>query len=179
MASYYEQYVNEWVDVELVGRMPDGKPPRVRLRQLSPIEWNATRVGFPIQGIETDGVQLTPEQYREYIRDVVTRALVAMEVQDGDTGRRWQPVRIVPGTTSKSEWDIPIEVFDRPMVPPSARNVDRCMAALERDLTDGPPFDRVSGDTFRGRADGALVDSCREVPPKPARTRNRKAGRAR
>ncbi len=180
MASYYEREINVWVDVPLAGRMPDGKPPRVRLRQLSPIEWKATTVGFPLQGITDDGPTLTPEQYRAYIRDVVTRSLAFLEVPDekSPTGRKWQAVRITPGATSDAEWDIPIEAFDRPALP-ADRNVDRCFAALENDLKNGPPFERVSGDNFRPGADGGLVDSGGTVEQKPARARNRNRGRAR
>lgn len=168
MASYWETYVYDYVDVELRGRMPDGKPPRLRLRQLSPIEWAATKVGFPITGIESEGPELTPEQYRAYMRDVVTRALIAMEIPDGNGGRRWQPVRLIPGTEAGGEWDLPMELFDRPMTPPTDRNIERCFNRLFADLKDGEPFDRVSGDSFRGGADGSLVGAVGEMPEESA-----------
>lgn len=177
MASYYEQFVNEWVVVELVGSLPDGRPPRVQLRQPTPLEWEAFYGGFPIEGIAGEAQPENEQMRRTRWRRLVQAAFWALEVPDeaSPTGRRWQRARLVDGDSAANEWDIPMELFDRQEQSADNRNLDRCATALRYDLKHGAPFDKVADATFRNTPTGDALGSVGAGKPHPARNRVRRS----
>ena len=157
----------EPIVVELAGALDDGRPPRVALRQLSPIEWQSTRKGMPVAAPPEVEAQKTREQKEQddlenrlYLRDCVTRALVGLEqaYQNGDGGewhRRWRPARLVPGTESANDFDLPMEWFDI-IASADKGNLERCWKALWGDFKHRL-FENVKEDNFRAGTDGALL----------------------